>query len=591
MGRHCMTAAEVGTTECFCFLACLLSFSHPPLLFFFRYRQPLYISLILTSTQVALFLCIFECVRRRETKDWTVYDRRRRRYPDRTPPPLMKRRGLLNGWLAFEWYRIRVSDEDYLAMSKEESRKEEANIKVADKQEKQDSIIVQAERKCYLESPFAQTGDSDNYQNGIEMVYEDNKDHSSEKTPPMETVTSEVDDAEQHAPEAETSSHVSATSGRHPSLQQDKDERQPRSGKEVSFEIEGDIPERQQCLPSSRRSMTSLGSDAPWGSEEAERLARLRYETRDEIHWDTQLIRFLYTRGSAFLRFRILQLRRGVPESNFEGANTSEERADKAEFMANRVVRRPLTTEQQEVLRCIGLDAFMTLRFLRFGFDVSIWSFLLSLVSIIPIYRAQRGQVEGFYSITAKTLDDETGLFWVIMFFAFIQYLYILRRLWIEWELFLPLRYDFLEHGDFRKEKYRKQYQATCLVEYVPKSQKRSAQLLAFFDAMFPGQVRRAEVLLNTEYLRSLIRRRLDHIIKYEDIYAKKVHRWAVYMRKIGRRKSCCGKGLLQRRPEEPKCVVVHQVPREDSGNAFFNPYTKLVKDPRTYPALQWHHE
>ena len=586
-----MTAAEVGTTECFCFLACLLSFSHPPLLFFFRYRQPLYISLILTSTQVALFLCIFECVRRRETKDWTVYDRRRRRYPDRTPPPLMKRRGLLNGWLAFEWYRIRVSDEDYLAMSKEESRKEEANIKVADKQEKLDSIIVQAERKCYLESPFAQTGDSDNYQNGIEMVYEDNKDHSSEKTPPMETVTSEVDDAEQHAPEAETSSHVSATSGRHPSLQQDKDERQPRSGKEVSFEIEGDIPERQQCLPSSRRSMTSLGSDAPWGSEEAERLARLRYETRDDIHWDTQLIRFLYTRGSAFLRFRILQLRRGAPESNLKGANTSEESADKAEFMANRVVRRPLTTEQQEVLRCIGLDAFMTLRFLRFGFDVSIWSFLLSLVSIIPIYRAQRGQVEGFYSITAKTLDDETGLFWVIMFFAFIQYLYILRRLWIEWELFLPLRYDFLEHGDFRKEKYRKQYQATCLVEYVPKSQKRSAQLLAFFDAMFPGQVRRAEVLLNTEYLRSLIRRRLDHIIKYEDIYAKKVHRWAVYMRKIGRRKSCCGKGLLQRRPEEPKCVVVHQVPREDSGNAFFNPYTKLVKDPRTYPALQWHHE
>ena len=101
------------------------------------------------------------------------------------------------------------------------------------------------------------------------------------------------------------------------------------------------------------------------------------------------------------------------------------------------------------------------------------------------------------------------------------------------------------------------------MVEYIPENLRRDKELYEFFDALFPGQVVRAEVLLNASELTSLIQEREHNIIQYENVFAKHYHRRAVYSRNMqmqGRRNvgilqymfcTCCG--LPPREPFEPQ--------------------------------------
>eukprot|EP00977_Amphora_coffeiformis_P017341 scaffold5566_cov154-Amphora_coffeaeformis.AAC.1 len=272
--------------------------------------------------------------------------------------------------------------------------------------------------------------------------------------------------------------------------------------------------------------------------------------------------------------------------------STRTEKLTSTYFMSH-VTRRPLSAEQQELLRCIGVDAFMTLRFLVLGYHVSFYPLLLSLVTLIPLYKTAKGCLEkGFFSATVVSLEGGTGRLWLVVLFAFLFYLYILRRIWIEWEIFLPLRHDFLKNGDFSRGKYGEQYRKTCLVEYIPKDQARDNSLYSFFDGLFPGQVKRAEVLLNTENLRNLIGERLKHIIAYENFFAQKVQKRSKYLRDLDAYEKS---GLLARslaikptKPKEPTTVIVHKI-QQDTENVFY----KKVKasDARTYPALMYHHD
>jgi hypothetical protein len=326
---------------------------------------------------------------------------------------------------------------------------------------------------------------------------------------------------------------------------------------------------------------------------EAELLAARRRQDTETPTWDTRIISTFCT----YVKTRVLMLRE-PDDAGPSARNGSTERSSPQQFIASKIHRRPLTDEQDELLRCIGLDTFMTLRFLAFCFDVSLWPLLFSVVTLLPVFKTGETDAYGFFSWTVVGVEDGSPRFWMVVIFGFVQYSYILRRLWIEWEIFIPLRYDFLENGDFQNEKYIEQFRKTCLVEYVPQSHKHDKILYEFFEEIFPGQVRRAEVLLNTEYLRSLIRDRQKHIIAYEDTYAKKVHSRADYMRDLDAVKNgsvikkCCKTIAAPREPREPKVIVVHQIPREDMSNIFYTPSgTVMVRDARTYSALDWHHQ
>ena len=121
--------------------------------------------------------------------------------------------------------------------------------------------------------------------------------------------------------------------------------------------------------------------------------------------------------------------------------------------------KRPLTISDQELLRCVGLDTFVMIRFLRFGFDVTFYPFLLACLTLFPLYvtNSYEGEVtedgveittEGYFGITINALESGSPRLWVCWAFSVAYFCYVLWRQWVEWETFIALRFDFLANGD-----------------------------------------------------------------------------------------------------------------------------------------------
>jgi len=346
---------------------------------------------------------------------------------------------------------------------------------------------------------------------------------------------------------------------------------------------------KPQKRASSIKTVTSRSTDITFGTPEFRNRAKEAWQHDIENewlgNWDAQAVATL----SGFVRSRVLQIQQ----------RDEEHKKVRASYIKDKIVRRKLTPEQEKLLHCVGLDAFVTLRFCRFGFDVAFWPFALSLLTIIPVYISGKEEdisPHSFFAATVLALDDDSPRHWVVVLFAFCQFCYILRRIWIEWEIFLPLRYDFLENGDCTEEgKYQDQYRKTCVIEYLPEYLNHDKDLEAFVESIFPGKIRRAEVLLNNEYLRELIKERMDHIIAYEDIYAQMVHDRAQYIRakhrleRYGEITGCCKKAVTFIPEPKPRKIIVRRLVEINVENAFMNLKTQTAVDARTHMALPYH--
>lgn len=270
--------------------------------------------------------------------------------------------------------------------------------------------------------------------------------------------------------------------------------------------------------------------------------------------------------------------------------------------------KRSLTVSDQELLRCTGLDTFVMIRFLRFGFDVTFYPFLMGCFFLFPVYRTNPWDgisteegveptlVDGYFSVTMNSLEPRSPRLWVCWFFGFAFFAWILRRQWMEWETFITLRYNFLANGDVEVEEdptsievmrrrlglggtdliaqkddvqlHLEQYRNSVIVEHIPESHRRDRELYEFFDAVFPNQVKRAEVLLNCSILTKLIKVRQSYIVKYEDFYAQQFHEKQAYWRGTENPPSeedtgtcdylCCGcfGNDPPKKPQEPKIRV-----------------------------------
>ena len=119
-----------------------------------------------------------------------------------------------------------------------------------------------------------------------------------------------------------------------------------------------------------------------------------------------------------------------------------------------------LTPAEEELLRCAGLDTYLMIRFARFGFDVCFYPFCFSCATVIPIYiscdterlfeegKEFSGVVDSFFSLTINRIPPGSSkMYWVIVF-TFFLYFFVLRRLWLEWEVVIKLRHHFLTYGD-----------------------------------------------------------------------------------------------------------------------------------------------
>ena len=258
--------------------------------------------------------------------------------------------------------------------------------------------------------------------------------------------------------------------------------------------------------------------------------------------------------------------------------------------------KRPLSPSDQELLRCIGLDTFVMIRFLRFCFDVTFLPFVAACIILFPSYHSNsfqgdiqseqgttvKTQTDGYFAWTINRLEPRSEKLWICWGFTVLYLSFVLRRLWMEWETFLPLRFDFLangdvvdhdilkdttgSHGSHGSTRYKsktitspqkdtqlhlEQYRNSCLVEFIPDSHRRDYELYQFFEAVFPGQVKRAEILLNANELSNLMKKRQNLIEQYEDIYAK-----YSYDKKLYHQHQHKNKRTRRKKPEDPTLTL-----------------------------------
>mmetsp|Transcript_26962 Transcript_26962/g.56923 ORF Transcript_26962/g.56923 Transcript_26962/m.56923 type:complete len:1388 (-) Transcript_26962:191-4354(-) len=217
---------------------------------------------------------------------------------------------------------------------------------------------------------------------------------------------------------------------------------------------------------------------------------------------------------------------------------------------------RDIPCAEKELLRCVGLDTYMMIRSARFCYDATFYPFLIACVTVVPIYLSyQQDEDRGYLTLTIIRIPagDSSGTFGAVLAVTAILYLYVMRRLWWEWEVFIKLRYHFIMEGDDsldQRPAYRKKYRNTCMVECVPKSHRSDATLREMFETLFPGQIEHAEMLIDTSKLEDIVRERKKYITKFDEVDAS--YRYALWKYDQKQDKgSCCGMKTIAP-PEEP---------------------------------------
>jgi len=188
---------------------------------------------------------------------------------------------------------------------------------------------------------------------------------------------------------------------------------------------------------------------------------------------------------------------------------------------------------EEELLRCVGLDSYMFIRFLRLGFRVSLVGSILGCLILIPIYATVRslvgfrvmslsllidtphtflpkGEATGqetqeFNSITLAHVEQGSPRLWAAAVCWSVFIMFCLSEIDTEWLLYKPKRFDFLAKGDVDTER---DYRYAVVVENIPEPLRSNHALRKYFQELFPGKVRQVNVLLHAEQLEKLVAER-----------------------------------------------------------------------------------
>ena len=104
---------------------------------------------------------------------------------------------------------------------------------------------------------------------------------------------------------------------------------------------------------------------------------------------------------------------------------------------------------QEETLRCVGLDSFMFLRFLRLGARICLVGSALACV-LIPVYatgEARGEKTEQFNQLTLARVEAQSDRLWAPLIAWYIFVAFCIREMLLEWSLYTKNRNDFMARG------------------------------------------------------------------------------------------------------------------------------------------------
>lgn len=189
-----------------------------------------------------------------------------------------------------------------------------------------------------------------------------------------------------------------------------------------------------------------------------------------------------------------------------------------------------LHTSDEEVLKMVGLDAYMFLRVQLLCFKSTLFFTIMGMIILVPLYATSNGGVHywGQYTIANIPLStnanySESGRLWATTIMMYVYSFFVCRLLYYEYKVFFEKRIHFMINGD---PETPKQANYTVMLENVPISLRSVPKLRALFDKLFPGQVYCIEIALDLGELeklcatRKVIRNNLEKAIAISNAYA-----------------------------------------------------------------------
>lgn len=99
---------------------------------------------------------------------------------------------------------------------------------------------------------------------------------------------------------------------------------------------------------------------------------------------------------------------------------------------------KDLTESESEFLRCAGLETYLLVRMARFGFDVTFYPYMFALVAVLPVYYScvadENNTPDTYFLLNVNIVPPRDNRMIVVVVSTGLLYLFILRRLWCEWE-------------------------------------------------------------------------------------------------------------------------------------------------------------
>lgn len=146
---------------------------------------------------------------------------------------------------------------------------------------------------------------------------------------------------------------------------------------------------------------------------------------------------------------------------------------------------------EDDMLRMVGLDAYMLMRYLNICCRTSAFLMFWGLIIVVPLYATGS---QGCYNWNQLTLanipnpsKDPVGSrrLWVPVVFAYLFSAYFCGLMGQEYRNFLHKRIEYLVRGDTDTPP---QTYYTLMLERIPSTLQTESDLRAFFEKIFPGR-------------------------------------------------------------------------------------------------------